>query len=248
MNPGSVQFAAQSFGKAGHVSLGRRVNREIRDRKKAGRGTDIQNRAAFLFDHGRQQSACQPRQRHHVDLHHLVNPLRIGGRKCAHVSKSGVVDQQIDRGLLRLPPRQSIRRPARAATDRLAGFRPQSRMPPEQFRAQFLQPLFAPGDEHERRGASAELARELASDARRSAGDQSACNLRVASRSCVLREPARARARHFPPASYGRPRSDEYDPLDSNQSWPPTPSSRKGISAALFARARSAKTWRKAAP
>ena len=113
MNPSSVQLASQSFGKARHVSLGRRVNREIRDRKKAGRGTDIQNRAAFLFDHGRQQSACQPCQGHHVDLHHLVNPLRIGGRKCAHVSKSGVVDQQIDRGLLAV-------RPGNQFVDRLA--------------------------------------------------------------------------------------------------------------------------------
>ena len=91
----------------------------------------------------------------------------------AHVSKSGVVDQQIDRDLL-------AARPGNQFVDRLAprqigwpDFDSQSRMPRNQLRAQFLQPRFAPGDEHKRGHASAELARELTPDPRRSAGNQS---------------------------------------------------------------------------
>ena len=181
--PGAAQFAPQRFGETGHVSLGRGVNRKVRNRQKASRRTHVQNRAALCCDHSRKKPTRQPRQRDHVYLHHVVDALRIRRGKRAEIAETGVVDQQIDRGL-RVDPARSVRRPPSVATDRSDEFPPADLDVARSVRRAI--PPAAPSaarPEHERRGATAELAGELAPDSGRSAGDQGRGNRRVASRS-----------------------------------------------------------------
>ncbi len=166
------QFAPQRLGETRHVSLRRGVDRKIRNRQETGRGADVQNCAALLRNHAGQQAARQPGQRHHVDQHHLVEALLIRARESAEIAQSGVVDQQIDRRFLRCRPgdqfvdRGVLREIGRADLDS------QLRISPEQFRAQFFQPIAASRDENEGGRAVAQLAGKLAPDASRSARDQ----------------------------------------------------------------------------
>ena len=56
-NSQPARFGTNGFGKTGDVCLCRRIDCEVRQRKKAGRRTDVQNRAAFLCDHAWKDSA-----------------------------------------------------------------------------------------------------------------------------------------------------------------------------------------------
>ena len=99
-----LQLPAQRFGKTRHVSFGRRVNRDIRHRKKTGRRADIQNRAALSVPIMPEASARQPREGDHVDEHHFFHAVRVRCRERPAIAKPGVVDQQIDRDFFALDP------------------------------------------------------------------------------------------------------------------------------------------------
>ncbi len=150
-DPGPVQLAAQRFGKTGHVGLGRCVDRKVRDRQEARRRADVQNRAALARDHAGQQRARQARQRHHVDQHHVIDLLRVGGGERSEIAEPGVVDQKIDREVLRRRPRRSTHSTA-SCCDKSVGRISTCKLGcrADQLRAQFLQSLLAPRDQDER--------------------------------------------------------------------------------------------------
>ena len=108
-NARAPHFAAEAFGKTGDVSLGRGVNRKVQliGRNPSG-GADIQDRAALLRDHRRQQG---PRESVSATMFTANISLTRSGSAVANDPRSprpALLIRKFDPDVSRLPATRTI--------------------------------------------------------------------------------------------------------------------------------------------
>src|SRR5690606_30630903 len=160
----------ERFGEGQYERLAGGIGSDLRDRLVRGDRSDVDDRAVTARTHRTQRGVRQHHERGAVHPHHLHLPLDGDLVEAPARTEAGVVHEEVDLPLRRRdtpePQRLSFDSQIRGHHHNLHA-RAMPQLPGEN-----LQPLRAPGGDHQRHPMLSELASELLPESRRRTGHQ----------------------------------------------------------------------------